>query len=97
MCRQVYALWHTLQRRDFKYSSVSNSSLSSNVVYSQRVRTISDALGASQINCVDGSVLFASLLRAINIDPCSSAFRATCLWVFILTAIIARCSVWKPP
>lgn len=69
VCRQVYALWHTLQRRDFKYSSVSGSSLSSNVVYSQRVRTISDALGASQINCVDGSVLFASLLRAINIDP----------------------------
>ncbi len=28
-----------------------------------------DALSTSQINCVDGSVLFASLLRAINIDP----------------------------
>lgn len=48
---------------------MSNSSLSSNVVYSQRVRTFEDALGASQINCVDGSVLFASLLRAINITP----------------------------
>ncbi len=69
VCRQVYALWNTLQHRDFKYSSVSYSSLSSNVVYSQRVRTISDALNSSQINCVDGSVLFASLLRAINIDP----------------------------
>lgn len=67
--KQVYALWHVLQKRGFKYSSVSNSSLSSNVVYSQRVRTFEDALGASQINCVDGSVLFASLLRAINITP----------------------------
>lgn len=67
--KQVYALWYMLQQRHFKYSSVSNSSLSSNVVYSQRVRTFEDAVESSQINCVDGSVVFASLLRAINIDP----------------------------
>lgn len=66
---QVYALWYVLQKRNFKYSSVSYSSLSSNVVYAQRVRTFEDALNSSQINCVDGSVLFASLLRAINITP----------------------------
>ena len=62
-------LWNILQKRNFRYSSVSNTSLSSNVVFSQRVRTFDDALESSQINCVDGSVLFASLLRAINIDP----------------------------
>ena len=67
--KQVYALWYVLQKRYFKYSSVSYSSLSSNVVYAQRVRTFEDALNSSQINCVDGSVLFASLLRAINITP----------------------------
>lgn len=67
--KQVYALWNVLQKRHFKYSSISNSSLSSNLVFSQRVRTFQDALESSQINCVDGSVLFASLLRAINIDP----------------------------
>ncbi|NDV81514.1 hypothetical protein [Bacteroides sp. 51] len=67
--KQVYALWNVLQKRNFRYSSVSNSSLSSNVVFSQRVRTFYDSLESSQINCVDGSVLFASLLRAINIDP----------------------------
>lgn len=67
--KQVYAIWNVLQRRKFRYSSISNSSLSSNVVFSQRVRTLEDALKSSQINCVDGSVLFASLLRAINIDP----------------------------
>ena len=66
---QVYALWNVLQKRNFRYSSVSNTSLSSNVVFSQRVRTFDDALESSQINCVDGSVLFASLLRAINIEP----------------------------
>ena len=67
--KQVYALWYVLQKRNFKYSSVSYSSLSSNVVYAQRVRTYEDAMISSQINCVDGSVLFASLLRAINITP----------------------------
>lgn len=67
--KQVYALWNVLQKRNFRYSSVSNTSLSSNVVYAQRVRTFDDALASSQINCVDGTVLFASLLRAINIDP----------------------------
>lgn len=67
--KQVYALWHVLQKRKFRYSSISYSSLSSNLVFSQRVRTFEDALRSSQINCVDGSVLFASLLRSINIDP----------------------------
>ncbi len=67
--KQVYALWNVLQKRNFKYSSVSTTSLSSNVVFSQRVRTLDDAFESSQVNCVDGSVLFASLLRAINIDP----------------------------
>ena len=67
--KQVYALWHVLQQRKFRYSSISNTSLSSNVIFSQRVRPFNDALRSSQINCVDGSVLFASLLRAINITP----------------------------
>lgn len=67
--KQVYALWYVLQKRNFKYSSISNTSLSSNVVFAQRVRTFDDALEAAQINCVDGSVLFASLLKAININP----------------------------
>ena len=66
---QVYALWNVLQRRHFKYSSISNSSLSSNFVFAQRIRTFDDAMKSSQINCVDGSVLFASLMRAINITP----------------------------
>ena len=67
--KQVYAIWYVLQKRGFKYSSISNSSLSSNVVFTQRVRTFDDALESAQINCVDGSVLFASLLKAININP----------------------------
>lgn len=67
--KQVYALWYVLQKRGFRYSSISNTSLSSNVVLTQRVRPFGDALQSAQINCVDGSVLFASLLKAINLHP----------------------------
>ncbi len=53
--------------------------------FSQRVRTFDDALDSSQINCVDGSVLFASLLRSINIDPIWYVRRDTCSWGIIPT------------
>ena len=43
--KQVYALWNILQKRKFRYSSVSNTSLSSNVVFSQRVRTFDVWMG----------------------------------------------------
>lgn len=66
---QVYALWNVLQKRDFKYSSISVNSLASNKVFAQRVRPVGDAIESAQINCVDGCCLFASLLKAINIDP----------------------------
>jgi hypothetical protein len=67
--KQVYAIWHALQKRNFKYSSISKTSLSSDILFSQRVRTLENALESAQINCIDGSVLIASFLRAINIDP----------------------------
>lgn len=66
---QVYAIWYALQKRNFKYSSISKTSLSSDMLFSQRVRTVGNSLESSQINCIDGSVLLASFLRAINIDP----------------------------
>lgn len=67
--KQVFALWFALQKRGFKYSSLTNTSIASDKVYTQRVRTIDDTFEAEQMNCVDGSVLFASMLRAIGIDP----------------------------
>lgn len=67
--KQVFALWHVLQERGFQYSNVAAASGETKGVYSQRVRFIDDALATSQANCVDGTVLLASLLRAIGIDP----------------------------
>ena len=67
--RQVYALWDTLSRRDVRYSNITTSVATSNAVSSQHVRLIDESINNSQANCVDGSVLMASLLRKIDIEP----------------------------
>ena len=59
--KQVYALWNVLQKRNFKYSSTTNSSLSSNVVYTSPSPQPYEPKRAI--------VLLASLLKAININP----------------------------
>jgi hypothetical protein len=79
---QVFALWNALQRRGIKYSDISTTTPSKYVV-SQTVRFLDDSIDATQANCVDGSVLMASLLRKIGIQAylvmvpghCFLAFR----------------------
>jgi hypothetical protein len=67
--RQVYALWAALQKRGLQYSSTTATPGGSETVQSQFVRFIDQSLANTQANCVDGSVLFASLLRKISIEP----------------------------
>jgi hypothetical protein len=64
---QVFAIWNTLQRKGIKYSDISSTTPSKTVV-SQSVRFIDDSIKATQANCVDGSVLMASILRKIGIE-----------------------------
>lgn len=79
--KQVYALWNVLQKRKFRYSSVSNTSLSSNVVYSQRVRTFDDALESSPDQLCGSAV---SCLLPCSVPSISNRFwyvlPVTCLW-----------------
>jgi hypothetical protein len=67
--RQVFALWSALQKRGLQYSSATTTPGGSETVQSQFVRFVDQSLGNTQANCVDGSVLFASLLRKISIEP----------------------------
>ncbi len=64
---QVFAVWNVLQRRGIKYSDISTTT-PSRLVVSQTVRFLDDSLEGSQANCVDGSVLMASILRKIGLD-----------------------------
>lgn len=65
---QVFAVWNVLQRRGIKYSSITTTSSAETRLRSQYVRNLTDTLNSNQANCVDGSVLFASVLRKIGID-----------------------------
>jgi hypothetical protein len=69
--RQVFAIWSVLQRRHIRYSNVATPSASSpsGKVHSQAVRFIDESIDFQQANCVDGSVLFASVLYKIGIHP----------------------------
>jgi hypothetical protein len=65
---QVYALWDLMVARDMRYSSITATAAASDSVASQHVRMLEETINNTQANCVDGSVLFASLLRKIGID-----------------------------
>lgn len=67
--KQVYAVWHALQKSGLKYSDVSKTSAVSQLVGSQHVRLMDESIAAAQANCVDGTVLLASILRKISIEP----------------------------
>ncbi|MEQ1827082.1 MAG: transglutaminase domain-containing protein [Pirellula sp.] len=66
--RQAYSLWDLMVARDVRYSSITTTAADSNDVASQNVRLIEDSVNNTQANCVDGSVLFVSLLRKIGIE-----------------------------
>jgi hypothetical protein len=67
--REVFAIWNVLQRRGVKYSSVTTPSGESRSVMSQHVRFLDEAIQNSQANCVDGTVMFASILYKLGIYP----------------------------
>ena len=65
---QLFAIWNVLQRRDVKYSSITRPSGES-AVLSQHVRFLDESIRYSEANCVDGTVLFASILYKIGLSP----------------------------
>lgn len=67
--KQVYSVWNVMQRRGLTYSSILTVAPNSNRVRSQEVRFLEQSISTTQANCVDGSVLFASILRKIGLEP----------------------------
>lgn len=80
---QVFAIWNVLQRRGIKYSDISTTTPSKYVV-SQTVRFLDQSVGATQANCVDGTVLMASVLRKIGINPYLVMVPGHCFLAFDL-------------
>lgn len=84
--RQAYALWNALSKRDVRYSSITTSAADNDAVASQHVRLIDESIGNAQANCVDGSVLMASLLRKVGIEPVLVMVPGHCYLAFYLDA-----------
>jgi hypothetical protein len=84
--RQVYALWHALSQRDLRYSSITTTAAETDSISSQHVRLIDESINNAQANCVDGSVLLASLLRKVGIEPVLVMVPGHCYLAFQLDA-----------
>jgi hypothetical protein len=67
--REVFAIWNVLQRDGVKYSSITTPSSQSSAVFSQHVRFPDESVKFGQANCADGTVLFASALYKLGINP----------------------------
>jgi len=65
---QVAAIWNVLHERGVKYSSITTTSVESQSIAAQHVRLVGDSTRGAQANCVDGSVLLASVFRKIGLD-----------------------------
>jgi len=84
--RQAYALWHALSLRDLRYSDITTTAAESDSVHSQHVRLLDESINNGQANCVDGSVLLASLLRKIGVEPILVMVPGHCYLAFYLDA-----------
>lgn len=64
---QIAAIWQSLQNRRISYSNIATSTKSNRHAF-QHVRFFDETIKGSQANCLDGSVMLASILRKIGIN-----------------------------
>ena len=66
--KEINAVWKVLKKRGVKYSNITTSSAESDFMMSQHVRLIGESIRNAQANCVDGSVLLASIFRKLGLN-----------------------------
>ena len=67
--KQLFSIWHVLQRRGIHYSDIASVSMNSGQGYGvQYIRFMEDSLLRQQANCIDGAVLFASICERIGLQ-----------------------------
>lgn len=81
---QIFSIWNALQRRGIKYSNEAFTT-PSEAVYCQTVRFMDQSINSHQANCVDGSVLMASVLYNIGIKSHLVMIPGHCFLAFDLT------------
>ena len=63
---QIEAIWKALKARGISYSSIGTSTASRYYSF-QHVRFVDQTIESTQANCLDGSILLASILRKIGL------------------------------
>lgn len=83
---QALALWATCVKQGIRYSSITATSSgdATPTVFEQHVRFIDESWENAQANCVDGSVLFASVLQKVGIESALVLVPGHCLVAFSL-------------
>lgn len=66
--RQIYAVWRVLQTRGISYSDISRVSAQNETLLSQHVRFLDECITNKQANCIDGTVMLASVLTKIGLN-----------------------------
>jgi hypothetical protein len=67
--QQAQAIWDALAARGLSYVNMATDSGTSSLVSTQYVRFLDQSVRDRGANCVDASVLFASVLRRIGLRP----------------------------
>lgn len=67
---QVYAVWHYFNKNKFYYCDIKSNFKEGSLphISAQYVRSFSDVYKTKQANCVDGTILFASILTRMGIS-----------------------------
>jgi hypothetical protein len=63
------AIWQTLAARGMSYVNITTTSSNESGVYTQYVRFLDQSIQQQSANCVDGSVLLASIFQKIGLHP----------------------------
>lgn len=66
--QQVKAVYLAIQNRGVKYSNIVESSVADDILGAQHVRLLGDSTNQGAANCVDGSVLFCSVMRKMGLN-----------------------------
>ena len=84
--KQVYAVWQYFNKKEFYYSSLENKYKMDGfpIIWSQHVRTFSDIYKTKQANCVEGTVLMASILTRMGINSYLATTPNHCFLGFAL-------------
>jgi hypothetical protein len=82
--QEMFAIWSALRKRGIRYSNLTGASSESSMIVAQNIRPFEESLESAQANCVDGSVLFASIFRKLDLGTALIILPGHCLVMVVV-------------